>query len=767
MYRVDRKLVDGGIEHIANPLILQPNSEQGCQDFVETLVTNLQVSGNAYVLRERGRSGAIVALKLLRSDRVTVNIAESGAVADYTYEINGKNYSIPAGDCAHLKLPNPADDVYGLSPILVCSRFLNLDISISEFLRAFYANAGVPAGILKLKRRISSQDEADVVRNRWRSSFSGSGGWHALAVLDEDASYEQVAPAIKDMDTSSLTKVTETRIAATFGVPPILLGLQAGLETASYSNYQQARESFVAETVSPLLSKISQFLTRALELDSDQYVYADTNGIKMFTEDVTVSSDRVVRQWDAGIITLNEARTALGYEDIEDGGRRRVPMNILEIGTDDKDLEELASGATNFKVLGAGIPAADFLLDGPRALPRAGRLSRALDRDREELTDELKRDLEKYFKKLRSTVAGTMGRYMERGSGDAGFTKTLPLPAEILPPNGALGLADVIRNGYWMMIQRTWTTIAASGVAGVLEFDPKLPLVNQYLGFAAVASGEMWSATERAIALAVELALERGYTIEDLVQGVPDEDFPGINSLVEETYQGRAETIARTEMSRAQNQSTLSYYKEQDIEFVQAIDPDGDPKDTFIAAGDGLTCAQRHEQIYSVIEAGSVESHPNCKLKWMPVSTEDVETEEMQGGKSAGLSRSTDAGNRSSVATVTKVAVPVYMKANAQRGILYVEEGRGGSGLTDKTINEAYGLAKGVVTDDKVLRMGPWFARHLTDLQRAANSNPESEDWPGAGAVAWLLWGGNPLQPEQSIKWADRQARIIREGENY
>ena len=71
------------------------------------------------------------------------------------------------------------------------------------------------------------------------------------------------------------------------------------------------------------------------------------------------------------------------------------------------------------------------------------------------------------------------------------------------------------------------------------------------------------------------------------------------------------------------------------------------------------------------------------------------------------------------------------------------------------------------MSDDTVLRMGPWFARHLTDLDVAANNDPESPDWPGGGAVAWLLWGGNPLDPDQSIKWAARQAELIGEGVNY
>jgi len=114
------------------------------------------------------------------------------------------------------------------------------------------------------------------------------------------------------------------------------------------------------------------------------------------------------------------------------------------------------------------------------------------------------------------------------------------------------------------------------------------------------------------------------------------------------------------------------------------------------------------------------------------------------------------------------VPVPDYMKANAARGLQYIDEGKAAlQGTTSRTLEESQGLAKGIVTDSKVLRMGPWFERHLSDLRAQANSDPQAPGWPGPGAVSWLLWGGNPLDPDQSIAWAARQASVISEGENY
>lgn len=112
------------------------------------------------------------------------------------------------------------------------------------------------------------------------------------------------------------------------------------------------------------------------------------------------------------------------------------------------------------------------------------------------------------------------------------------------------------------------------------------------------------------------------------------------------------------------------------------------------------------------------------------------------------------------------ISVPVFIRNNAARGLKYNAEGKGGDGLTDKTLREARQLARGTVSDDKVRRMRAWFDRHLVDLDAAKNSDPNDDDYPGPGAVAWLLWGGNPTSdPMQAREWCDKQIQKLEEGD--
>lgn len=112
-------------------------------------------------------------------------------------------------------------------------------------------------------------------------------------------------------------------------------------------------------------------------------------------------------------------------------------------------------------------------------------------------------------------------------------------------------------------------------------------------------------------------------------------------------------------------------------------------------------------------------------------------------------------------AVVTSVEVPSYVAEAAARGLEWNREGKAGNGVTDQTLAEAREMAAGRVSVDKLRRMAPWFSRHRGDLTAPANK-PDNKDFPGAGAVAWALWGG-PTSGDimRAADWAETKVRIV------
>lgn len=107
--------------------------------------------------------------------------------------------------------------------------------------------------------------------------------------------------------------------------------------------------------------------------------------------------------------------------------------------------------------------------------------------------------------------------------------------------------------------------------------------------------------------------------------------------------------------------------------------------------------------------------------------------------------------------------IPQYIQDAAARGLELNREGFGGDGLTDQTLREARAMARGEMSDDKVVRASAWGARHAVDLEAPKNSDPEHPDWPGAGAVAHYLWGIDPLDPGPALRWLEREVERIRD----
>lgn len=105
---------------------------------------------------------------------------------------------------------------------------------------------------------------------------------------------------------------------------------------------------------------------------------------------------------------------------------------------------------------------------------------------------------------------------------------------------------------------------------------------------------------------------------------------------------------------------------------------------------------------------------------------------------------------------------PAYMRAAFRKGIELYEEGLAGDGVTEETIREARAGARGSVTADKWSRIGPWIARHLTDLEAEANQ-PGGEGFPGPGAVAFYLWGATPTRrgATRTQEYAENITRMV------
>jgi len=108
------------------------------------------------------------------------------------------------------------------------------------------------------------------------------------------------------------------------------------------------------------------------------------------------------------------------------------------------------------------------------------------------------------------------------------------------------------------------------------------------------------------------------------------------------------------------------------------------------------------------------------------------------------------------------LTIPEYIRDAAAQGLAYHDEGLSGDGVTAQTVREATLMARGEISEDKVVRVSAWAARHRADLD-ADGARPDEDGYPTPGAVAHLLWGiPTGSRYDDAVAWFDRKSEQVK-----
>jgi len=135
---------------------------------------------------------------------------------------------------------------------------------------------------------------------------------------------------------------------------------------------------------------------------------------------------------------------------------------------------------------------------------------------------------------------------------------------------------------------------------------------RKFLAYAAERVVLIDAAGRRAVQEQLTEGQRRGYSAYELAHGVPAEEFRGIKGLYEETWRGRSETIARTEIATASVAAGLDRYAATGmVDAVQIIEHE----DT------DAPCAARNGQVVPIASKPGL-LHPNCQMSYVPIVNE-------------------------------------------------------------------------------------------------------------------------------------------------
>jgi HK97 family phage portal protein len=210
-----------------------------------------------------------------------------------------------------VKLFNPNDDHYGLSPLASAHRALDVHNAASAWNKALLDNAARPSGALVYSAAAGnlSNDQFERLKSELELNFQGKANAGRPLLLEGGLDWKSLSLSPKDMDFIEAKHTAAREIALAFGVPPMLLGIPGD---NTFSNYQEANRSFYRGTALPLANRLLAALTNWLSP-----AYGEGLRLEPDLDQVQALSAERDSLWkrvsEAGFLSDDEKRAAVGY----------------------------------------------------------------------------------------------------------------------------------------------------------------------------------------------------------------------------------------------------------------------------------------------------------------------------------------------------------------------------------------------------------------------------------------------------------------------
>lgn len=579
-------------QHPLRSLIRRPNKLMGEAELKAITIVYAAIGGNAYWHKIRTRRG-IVELWPYHAGYFTAVPGGDNWISHYVYDETGSGAcyeglpKVPVEDIVHFKWPSPdpGQPWQAMPPLRPAAREVDSDNEATRYLFTLLKNDAVPRTILTTPAdRNLSDDEVKRMRAQFKDRYGGDNRGD-VAILEGGTTMQRLGLDLEQLAFEALHNLPEARIAAAFRVPPIIAGLNVGLQRSTFANYGEARKAFTQDTLVPL------WVAWASEIEADpdlnptgELVRMDTSRVAALQEDENRKWTRVINAVAAGLLDEDEGRAEIGKPKRERKPEPAPPAPAADPNDTPpatagqqpapRPSEEQAKAAAQRREIKAG-----------RAKTGVNRLGRI----RRELQGRMERSIESFFADLATTVAARA----EKGWTPALERKELPPVEQLLQLDDATPLKEIARRYYAEIIESSWETWNQElGVEVAFDIDD--PAVAEALRQAENRMDGVLDTTWSAIADYLATAAADGLSQADMIRG--------LKGLVEETYKGRAKTTARTELATAQNMGAHGRYAAAGVSKVRVFDGDDDGP-----------CAAVNNTVQTIAwMLANLLEHPNC-----------------------------------------------------------------------------------------------------------------------------------------------------------
>ena len=322
-------------DHWLNVLLAHPNRYQTRNEFIETVVINLLLAGNAYVRYRREGTGRIPSLMPMMATQTEVTLARNGDRL-YTFT-DGANVAAFGQDRVwHVPLM-PSNGIVGLSPLQYGARTMGIAIAAENRVANLARNGFKPTGVLMLDKTLKPEQRVQI-REQFADLAEGQGD--PLKVLEAGMKYQQISLAPKDVQLLETRRFSTEDIARFYGVPSVLIN-DTSASTVCGTGIGEIKEGFYTLTLQPLLERLESSISKWLIPHSERRtIRVEFDFSRLLRGSEAARVETMTKAITGNLLSIDEARDR--FDDLPPapdgvGGRMYAQSQMIPIGSQAPD----------------------------------------------------------------------------------------------------------------------------------------------------------------------------------------------------------------------------------------------------------------------------------------------------------------------------------------------------------------------------------------------------------------------------------------------
>lgn len=307
----------------------EPKTNQSHYTMMYAVVSNLILTGNAYVLIHRNNDNSVKELEFVETQQV--NVIRDLVTGEYRYDVimpyGNIMYKCTPNDILHFKLTT-TDGWLGRSPLLSLNDEIALQTNGLKVLNNFFSKGVFSGGILKLLNGTVNNKTKSKIREDFEK-VNGAGG---TIVLDDTQDFTENKINTEVLKLIQANKFSTQQIAKVLGIPVS----RFGQELVNSSDTSQ-NDIYIASTIAMYESSICDELNLKLGVNLE----LDLSKLRQDTKEDRLRriAEGKVKSEFSQALTVNDARTYLGFQEVDGGQLLLGQMKNNTQNTNEQDVK--------------------------------------------------------------------------------------------------------------------------------------------------------------------------------------------------------------------------------------------------------------------------------------------------------------------------------------------------------------------------------------------------------------------------------------------